>query len=148
MLPSILCQPSSPIFIFPSQSLFYLPFNVFVQKPLISCVENCQMLLENQNILLPTKLPLSAVAVVSSKNSRRVVKHDTILLCLSLCWLPLIKLGFGHPSLTTSLEMAPKPFPRNRCPAHWLYFFPDCLISLFYFIFLNNSHLCQFPVLA
>lgn len=146
MLPSIFCQALSPIFkqFFPSQSLFYLLFKVFVQKPLISCMENCQMLLENQNILLPTKLPLSVMAVVSSKNSRRVVKHDKILLCR----LPLIKLGLGRCSPTTSLEKAPKISSQNRCPTRWLYRFPDNLITLFYCIFLNNSHLCQFAVLA
>lgn len=44
--------------------------------------------------------------------------------------------------------MAPKHFPQNKCPTHWPYCLPDCLISLFYFIFLNKSHLCQFPALT
>lgn len=105
------------------------------------------MLLENQNILLPTKLPLSVMAVVSSKDSRRVVKHDTILLCR----LPLIKLGLGRCSPTTSLEKAPQTSSQDRCLTGWLYcmyIFPDHLITLFYCVFLNNSHLCQFAVLA
>lgn len=49
---------------------------------------------ENLNMLPSTELSLSVVAVISSKNSSRLVKHD--LSCLNPCWLPLIKLcGFA-----------------------------------------------------